>query len=149
VADVRSLERLLWFLPLLIVPLAFATLYLPGAKTWVGLARVNVAAAICLAVCAGRIVSGFGAPGSGPKGQDVGFILIVSLGLVFSALANSICGAMILRGQKPAIAEWFRVHSFVGPTLTALASVPVLVAEVVAGGVVVALVAMVITLFKR
>ena len=30
--DVDSLERLMWFLPVMAVPLAYATMFVPGAK---------------------------------------------------------------------------------------------------------------------
>ena len=108
--DVSALEILLLLLPFIAVPLAFATIYVPGAKTWIWLGRVNLALMATLTLCGYRIVMGFGAPGSGPRGQDVGLLLVLSLGIAFSSLANAITGAMILRAQKPAAAEWFRTH---------------------------------------
>jgi hypothetical protein len=148
-ADVRVLERLMWWLPLLVVPLAFATVFLPGGRTWLWLGRANFATIIALGVCAARVVSGFGAPGSGPKGQDVGFILMASFGLGFAALANALCGAMILRAQKPALAEWFREHTLLGPSLTVLAAVPVFLAELVAGGLLSMVAVAVLAMMKR
>jgi hypothetical protein len=146
--DVRLLEKLIWLLPLIAVPIAFATIYVPGARTWSWLARANVALVVSLAICAVRVVSGFGAPGSGPKGQDAGLILIVSLGIGFSAIANAITGAMILRAQRPAIAEWFHEHAVTATLLTALSTVPIFVAEVIGVGAVAAVFGFALAVFK-
>jgi hypothetical protein len=147
--DVGALETLLLLLPFIAVPLAFATIYVPGARTWVWLGRANLALMATLTLCGYRIVTGFGSPGSGPHGQDVGMLLVFSLGIAFSSLANAITAAMILRAQKPAAAEWFRVHRIFGPVLTAVASVPIFAAQTAAASVVVAVLAAVMTVFQR
>jgi len=148
-ADVRMMERLVWLLPLVAVPLAFITFQWTGGKSWGWLVRANVAVLICLILCAYRIVDGFGAPGSGPKGQDAGFILMVALGAGFSAIANAVCGSLILRAHYPAVAEWFRSHTIAGPIVTAFAALPILVLQSAATGAVVGFLAMVLVAFKR
>ena len=148
-ADVRALERLVWLLPLMAVPLAFVTMRWTADHTWGWLVRVNVAVLTCLTVCAFRIVDGFGLPGSGPKGQDVGFILMVSLGVMFSAVGNAVCGAAILRTQQSAVAEWFRTHTVAGPVVTALATIPILLLQAIATGLVGGVLVMMFTAFKR
>jgi hypothetical protein len=144
--DVRVLERLIWLLPLVAVPVAFATLYPTSARTWIGLGRVNLALLVCLMVCAFRIVSGFG---SGAKGQDAGFILVVSLGMIFSSLPNAISAALILREHKPAVDEWFRLRPVVGALLTGLAIVPALVVQTVATGLIAGVLGLAVACFKR
>jgi hypothetical protein len=148
-ADVRLLERLIWLLPLLVVPLAFATILLPGSKNWWWLGRVNLAVLVCLLVCAVRIVQGFGAPGSGPKGQDAGLIVVVSLGVVFGAIANAVAGAFILREQNSSFDEWFRMRPVIASVLTALASVPVMIAQTAATGLLLGVGLAIVAAFKR
>lgn len=127
--DVRLLEKLLLLLPLLVVPVGFITVLVPGAKTWAWLARVNLATLGCLIACGLRIVDGFGAPGSGPKGQDAGMILVIGFGIVWSALANAICGTAVLRAQQAGVAAWYRAHPIGGYALTAVATAPILVVQ--------------------
>ncbi|MSU59902.1 MAG: hypothetical protein EXS35_17335 [Pedosphaera sp.] len=70
--DVGILDRLMWLLPFLAVPLAYATLLVPGAKSWWWLGRVNVALAVALRVCANKVMNGLKAPGSGPSAGAFG-----------------------------------------------------------------------------
>lgn len=147
--DGRVLERFLWLLPLMAVPVAFATLFVPGAKTWWWLGRVNLAVLLCLVVCGLRIVAGFGAPGSGPKGQDVGLIVIVALGVLFSALGNAVAGALILRAQHPGFDEWFRIRTVLAPTLMVLAAVPVAIAQAVVTSLVLGIAGAIYSEFSR
>jgi hypothetical protein len=147
--DVRTLEKLLWLLPFLVVPIGFATILVPGAKNWVWLSRVNIAVVVCLAVCAFRIVSGFGAPGSGPKGQDVGMILALTLGAGCSGLANVVCGSMVLRAQRPEADEWFRLHPIGGTALAAASAVPIVVVQVIVTIVILGLLAAMVSAFVR
>jgi hypothetical protein len=144
--DVRLLEKLLMVLPLIVVPIAFATILGPGARNWVWLGRVNVATMLCLSLCAYRLVSGFG---SGAKGQDVGFMLVIGFGIGLSTIANAICGAMVLREQKPAVASWFQMHPVAGHLLTAVATLPILVVQVIATVAIVAAFALVASAFER
>ncbi len=120
--DVDSLERLMWFLPVMAVPLAYATMFVPGAKSWWWLGRVNVALFVALLVCANKVVNGFVAPGAGPSAGGFGIIAVICFGVFFGALANAVAGALILAENKPAFAEWFRARKFIGCLLTALAA---------------------------
>lgn len=122
--DVELLERCMWLLPVVAVLLAYSTILVPGAKSWLWLGRANVALLVAVMTCAMRIVDGFGAPGSGPKGQDVGLLVVLSLSVVFGSLANSITGALILEAQSPKFAGWLQAHRFIGWTLTVLSAVP-------------------------
>jgi hypothetical protein len=144
--DVRLLEKVLMLLPLVLVPIAFATVFAPGARNWVWLGRVNFATILCLSLCGYRLVSGFG---TGAKGQDVGFMLVVGFGIGLSTLANAICGAMVLREQKPSIATWYQMHPIGGHLLTAVATLPILVVQVIVTVVIVAAVALVASAFER
>ncbi len=148
-SDVRALERLLYLLPVLIVLAAFGGTYGSTSRTWLGLGRANVAAMVGLVICGYRVVSGFGAPGSGPKGQDAGFILLVTLGLGLCTIANAIIGSLVLRAQKPAVAEWYRDHGAAGATLTALSMVPILLVQIAAIMVIASVAGMMSGLFKR
>jgi hypothetical protein len=123
--DVDSLERLMWALPFLAVPLAYATIFVPGASGWWWLGRVNVALFVALLVSANKVVGGFVAPGAGPSAGAYGIVAVISFGVVFAALANAVVGALILAEARPAFAEWFRAHRFMGSTLTAFAAVPI------------------------
>ncbi len=145
-SDVRTLETVIWLLPVVTVPLTFATIAVPGAKTVGWLVRANVAVLVCLMVGAYFIVSGFGAPGSGPKGQDAGLILAVSLGAFFSAIASTICGVLILRVKRPQFDGWFRRHPVIGPLLTVVATVPVVFAQIIATGTVVGVIGAFVTM---
>lgn len=147
--DVELLERLMWVLPVVAVPLAYATIFVPGAKSWWWLGRVNVALFAALIACALKVVAGFGAPGSGPKGQDVGLLVVVCLGLILAAIANAIAGSMILAEHKPAFAEWFRARRVVGSILTGLAAVPIALIMALGGGVLTGVFVFFSTLFKR
>ena len=148
-ADVRVLERLLYLLPVVLVGAVFAGLYGTGLRTWGGLVRANLAVIVGLVVAGYRIVSGFGAPGSGPKGQDAGFIVLLSLGLVLSTVANAVLGTVILRAQKPAVAEWYRDHAVAGPLLSVVSMVPILLVQIVAVTLVASVAGMLAGWFKR
>lgn len=148
-ADVRVLERLLLLLPFVVVPAGFLTILAPEAKSWTWLTRANLAILVCIAVCGYRIVSGFGAPGSGPKGQDAGMILVVSFAICLATVANAICGAMVLRAQSPGVAEWFRLHPIGGHALTAAATVPIFAVLVLAAVLLVTVLASVAGAFQR
>jgi hypothetical protein len=147
--DVRTLEKLLWMLPILIVPIGFASILVPGAKNWMWLSRVNLAVVICLSLCAYRVVSGFGAPGSGPKGQDVGMILVITLGVASSALANVVCGTMVLRAQRPAADEWFRLHPIGGTALAAVSAVPIVIVQIIVTVFVLGVLAAIVNALER
>lgn len=135
-ADVAVLERLMWLLPLVVVAAAYSTLWLAGARTWEWLVRVNLAVPVFLTVCALRLVDGFGAPGSGPKGQDVGLLVVGCLGLGFSALGNVTTGAVIMRAKNAGFDEWYRARPGLAWTLTLLAAVPVAVVQSLVTGLV-------------
>lgn len=147
--DVQLLERLMWLLPVVAVPLAYATIFVPGAKSWWWLGRVNLALFVALIVCALKVVDGFGAPGSGPKGQDVGLLVVVCFGIVFGAIANAVAGSMILAEHKPAFAEWFQARRVLGSILTALAAVPIALVMAFGVGLLGGAFVFVTTLFKR
>lgn len=148
-ADVRVLERLMWLLPLLVVTVGFATLAVPGARTWWWLGRINFAVLAGLTACALRVVEGFGAPGSGPKGQDAGLILVLAIGVFFSAIGNAIAGTLILRAQNVAFDDWYRMRPYLGPVLTAVATVPLVLAQIVANGIVLGVAGAIYSGFKR
>jgi hypothetical protein len=120
--DVDILERLVVTLPLWVVPLVFATIVVPGGRSWSWLARAIILTLIGLLVCAGRIIEGFG---SGAKGQDAAFILVIAFGAVVVALASSITGAMILGHVKPSFADWFRQQKVTASVLTLASAVPI------------------------
>lgn len=122
--DVARLERLAWGLPLIAVPAVFATVFAPANWSWWWLARANLALFAGLSACALRIVGGFGAPGSGPKGQDAGFILILALGVILASVASAVSGAWIQAAHQPAFAAWFRGHRVLGTILVVLAAIP-------------------------
>jgi hypothetical protein len=120
--DIAVLEKLVMTFPLYVVPLVFLTICVPGARNWVWLTRSIVFTYTMLAICGGRIVSGFG---TGAKGQDVAFIMVIGLGTILIALGTSITGAMILANVKPTFGAWFGARKFLGSTLTLLAAVPI------------------------
>ncbi len=147
--DVDILNRLMWLLPVIAVPLAYATIFVPGAKSWWWLGRVNVAYFVALLVCSNKVVDGFKAPGSGPSVGAYGIFAVLCFGLIFAALANAVAGALILAEHKPAFAEWFRARRFIGCLLTALAAIPIGAAMAAVGGLIVGIHVFFITLFKR
>lgn len=120
--DVALMEKLIWAIPFFIAPLSFATILLPDAKSWWWLGRAIVSTYIVIMICGYRLIEGLG---SGSKGQDVGLILLLMLGAVAIAIATAITGAMILATTKPAFANWFHAHKFLGTILTALATIPI------------------------
>lgn len=126
--DLLLLEKLVMTLPFFVVPLAAATILVPGAKNLLWLGRFVVFTYVMLAICAGRIITGFG---TGAKGQDAAFIMVIVFGTAVIALVTSVAGAMILAETKPAFAGWFRSHRILGTLLTAVSIVPV---GVVLGG---------------
>lgn len=120
--DVELMEKIVWLLPFLVVPCVFATVFVPGAKSWWWLGRAIVLTFVVLLVCGSRVITGFG---SGAKGQDAAFIIIITFGTVVVSLASAVAGAMILAATKPAFGEWFRLRPVLGSTLTALAALPI------------------------
>lgn len=120
--DVDLLEKLVWLLPFIVVPCVFATVFVPGAKSWWWLGRAIVLTFVMLLVCGGKIVDGFG---SGARGQDAALIIIATFGTVAVSLASAIAGAMILAANKPAFGEWFQARPVLGSMLTALAALPI------------------------
>lgn len=121
-ADVALMERMIWLLPLVAVPLAFATVLAPRAKHWWWLARAVTFSIVLLGIAGYRIVQGFG---SGAKGQDAALIIVFVLGVVVVSLATAISGAVILAEVKPAFAAWFRARPVLGSILTLGAAVPI------------------------
>ena len=119
--DVELLEKLLMLLPFVVVPLVFATILVPGARNWWWLGRAVTFAFLGLMICAGRIIGGFG---TGAKGQDAAFILVMVFAIVLVSLAASVSGAMILAETRPAFAEWFRMRRLLGVLLVVIAAVP-------------------------
>lgn len=120
--DVAIMEKLIWAIPFLITPIAFATILAPDAKNWWWLGRAILFTYIAIMVCGYRLISGLG---SGSKGQDVALILLVVLGAVAIAIATAVTGAMILAATKPGFANWFQAHKILGTFLTALATIPI------------------------
>lgn len=119
--DVRLMELILMWLPFALVPLAFATIFVPGAKTWSWLGRTVILTFLAMVICAVRLLEGFG---TGAKGQDAGFILVVTFGGFTVAIGSVIAGAMILAAQKPGFATWFREHRIIGSILSVVSVVP-------------------------
>jgi hypothetical protein len=120
--DIALLEKLVMTLPLYVVPLVFLTICVPGAKNWVWLARSIIFTYAMLAICAGRIISGFG---TGAKGQDAAFFVVIGVGTILVALGTSITGAMILANVDPKFGAWFGARKFLGSILTLLSAVPI------------------------
>lgn len=120
--DVVLMERLIWLLPFLLVPVAFATIFSPGAKTWWWLGRAVTSSYAAIFFCGHRIIRGLG---SGAKGQDAAFILLIVSGTVAIALASTMGGAIILASTKPGFADWFQAHKMLGSFLTVVTAVPV------------------------
>lgn len=120
--DVAIMEKLIWALPFLITPIAFATILAPDAKNWWWLGRAIGFTYIAIFVCGYRLIHGLG---SGAKGQDAAFILLIVLASVAIALATAVTGEMILAATKPGFANWFQTHKFLGSFLTLLSAVPI------------------------
>ena len=120
--DLQAVERLAMLLPFVLVPLVFATVLVPGARNWGWLARTLVFTFVALGVCAGRTLSAFG---TGAKGQDAGFIMILTLGVLLASLGTAAAGALILAETRPTFAAWFRAHPVLGVLLTLLSTVPI------------------------
>lgn len=119
--DVALMEKLVLLLPLLLVPPAFATILLPGAKNWWWLVRAIVFTYTLLFVCAGRGIAGFG---EGAKGQDAAFLLVLIFGTILIALGTAVVGAWILAETRPAFAAWFGARKVLGSFLVLAATVP-------------------------
>jgi hypothetical protein len=120
--DTEVLGNFVMLLPVLVVPLVFATVFAPGAKNWWWLGRTVLFTAVALGVCANRIINGFG---SGAKGQDGAIIWVVTFALILMPIGMAISGAMILAETRPAFAGWFHARPVVGSVLTLLAAVPI------------------------
>lgn len=119
--DVAIMEKLIWAIPFLLTPIAFATILVPDAKNWWWLGRAIGFSYVAIFVCGSRLICGLG---SGSKGQDVAMILLVVLASVAIAVASSVTGAMILAATKPGFANWFQAHKLLGSCLTVLAMIP-------------------------
>lgn len=120
--DVAIMEKLIWAIPFILTPIAFATFFGPDAKNWWWLGRAVVSSYIAIFVCGFRLIEGLG---SGSKGQDVAMILLVVIASVAIAIASSVTGAMILAATNPGFANWFQAHKFLGSLLTLLAMIPI------------------------
>ncbi|HEX2099155.1 MAG TPA: hypothetical protein VHF69_00745 [Candidatus Synoicihabitans sp.] len=148
-SDVRSMERLLWLLPLLFVGAAFATFFVTGHRTWSWLLRANLAAAVGLGLVLLRAVGGLGAPGSGPKGQEAAFILVIAFAMILGAVANTFAGALILRANRPTLDGWYVEHPLRALALTGVAAIPVFFVQLVGFGLLAGVVGFVTTLMRR
>ncbi|MBL9136160.1 MAG: hypothetical protein JNK85_09845 [Verrucomicrobiales bacterium] len=120
--DVDLLEKLVMALPFVIVPIVFATVFVPGARNGWWLGRAVGVTMVGMLVLAGRLISGFG---MGAKGQDVAFMMVMIFGTIGVSLATAITGAMVLAEVRPGFAEWFRARWLLGSLLTFLAAVPI------------------------
>jgi|GEM_PF-4936477 hypothetical protein len=120
--DVELMEKLVTGLAFWVVPLVFATVFVPGSKNWWWLGRAVMFTSVMLLVMAGKLISGFG---TGSKGQDAGFIMVMVFGVFMVAVCSAIAGAMILSETKPAFGSWFSNHKFVGSLLVLVAMVPI------------------------
>lgn len=129
--DVRAIERMIWLCPFLAVAVGFATYWLPGARTWWWMGRLNLSLLATLVVSALLLIDKLGKPGSGPHGQDGAFIVIVSFGVIFSAIGNSFLAASLLRAQRPGLDAWFQLRPVLGHVLTFLAAIPVGTVQVI------------------
>ncbi|MBE2213091.1 MAG: hypothetical protein IAE82_04400 [Opitutaceae bacterium] len=144
--DVQLCEKLLMLLPLFVVPAAFATVLLPGAKTWWWLGRAVVFTYVFMLVCAGRLIAGFG---TGAKGQDAAFIMVLMFGTVLIAIGTAVTGALVLAENRPAFAAWFGARKILGSFLTAVATVPIGFGLGILATIAVTVVASLATAFKR
>lgn len=120
--DVAIMEKLIWAIPFILTPIAFATILAPDAKNWWWLGRAIGFTYLAIFVCGYRLICGLG---SGSKGQDVAMILLVVTASVAIAIASSIAGTMILIATKPGFANWLQAHKFLGSLLTALVTIPI------------------------
>lgn len=117
--DVQVLERLLLWLPLLVVVLAFSTISVPGAKTWWWLGRMLFFAFAALFVCSWRLIENLGG------GAAFGFFLVLGLGVMAASLAAAVSSTMILCELRPSFAEWFQARRVMGSALTLLSAIPI------------------------
>ena len=120
--DIAFLERMVWLLPVVVVPAVFVTILLPGARSRAWLLRATIACFVALLVGAMRIVEGFG---TGARGQDAALILVMSFGLVLVSLGLAIAGAIVLAHERPAFGAWFHRRRLAGSALTLLATLPI------------------------
>ncbi len=146
--DVDIINNLIWSLPLVTVVLAYATIFVPGARSWWWIPRVNIAVAVALLICVNKLSYAHAAPDSGPR-SGMEYVVVLCFGLCLAALANAIAGALILAEHKPAFAAWFRAHRVIGSVLTVLAAVPVGFAMSLGFGLLAGSVVFFSTLFKR
>jgi len=120
--NVVIMERLIWAIPFILTPAAFVTICAPDTGNWWWLSRAIVFTFIAIFVCGYRLIDGMG---SGPKGQDAAFILLIVLASVAIAMAAAVTGAMILAATKPGFANWFQTHKLLASLLTFLSAVPI------------------------
>lgn len=119
--DVDLAERFLMWLPFIAVPLAFLALLHPPLRTWWGLGRILLALALVLSVGAVKLIGAFG---TGAKGQDAAFLMVLIFGTLLASLGTAMGGAVILASERPAVHDWLRSHRLLGGILTLLAAVP-------------------------
>ena len=123
--DVELMEKLVMGIAFWLVPLVFLTIFVPGARNWWWLGRASVLTLIMLLVMAGRLIAGFG---TGAKGQDAGFLMVMCFGTVMIAICGAITGAMVLAETKPAFANWFGNHRLLGSLAVAASTIPFAIA---------------------
>lgn len=118
--DVELMEKLIWALPFILTPISFSTILATDAKSWWWLLRAIVFTYLAIFICGYQLIS---ALGSGSKGQDVAFILLIVTGTVAIAIATAITSVMILSATQPAFAIWFHTHRALGILLVILSTV--------------------------
>ncbi|MFO1460742.1 MAG: hypothetical protein U1G08_15225 [Verrucomicrobiota bacterium] len=119
--DVDLAERFLMWLPFLAAPLAFSPLLLPSLRTWWGLGRILLALAVVLSVGSVKLIGAFG---TGAKGQDAAFLMVLIFGTMLASVGTAVGGVVILAAERPAVHDWLRQHRLLGGFLTLLAAVP-------------------------
>lgn len=120
--DVDLMEKMVMALPFVMVPVVFATVFVPGAKNWWWLGRAVGWTLAGMLILAGRLITGFG---MGAKGQDVAFMMVMIFGIIGVSIAAAMTGAMVLAEVRPGFADWFRSRWILGSLLTLLAAVPI------------------------
>jgi hypothetical protein len=83
-AGSRTLERLLWLLPLVFVPAVFLCYLFPGARWWL-LLRINVATMIGLLAAVWVVCASIDYGDSRNSGVASGFVVSLSLGSMLLA----------------------------------------------------------------
>jgi hypothetical protein len=144
--DILVMEKIVMLLPFVVTPLVFLTIFVPGGRSWVWLGRAIILTYTMLLVCGGRAITGFG---TGAKGQDAAFMLIIGFGTIAITVGATVAVTMILFETKPAFAEWYRNRKVLGSLLTVVSAAPI---GLILGGAVLGIfcfVAFGYALFKR